>query len=95
MSKSPFRLTHIRPDGSRDQVVVEGRLVVGREMLGGAAVEDRYISGRHAAFEVVGDELQVKDLDSTNGTFLKLEGELELRSGDVFAVGRQLFRFLA
>ena len=73
-----------------------GETVVGRDPSAGLRLQDSGVSREHARLVFSDDgRLLVCDLDSTNGTFLKLEGELELRSGDVFAVGRQLFRFLA
>ena len=35
----------------------------------------------------------VKDLGSRNGTFIKQRQDKELAAGDVFLLGRELFRF--
>jgi hypothetical protein len=33
------------------------------------------------------------DDDSRNGTFIRINGEVELKPGDMILIGRQLFRF--
>ena len=39
------------------------------------------------------DVITLHDLESTNGVFTQIEGEVELRSGDEIRIGGQLFRF--
>lgn len=69
------------------------RIVIGRLGAAGVDVElpDPLTSRAHAALEVFGESVLLRDLDSTNGTWadgrqiLRLH---ELRPGDVFEVGR-------
>lgn len=82
------------PGGRVETIPLEGRLVLGREQADVRIEGDRFVSGRHAEVEARGEQVILRDLDSRNGTFLRLESGIELRHGDVAAVGRQLFRYL-
>ncbi len=53
---------------------------------------DPLLSPRHANFTYVNNQLHVKDLDSTNGVFLRARAPVQLSSGDTFLVGEQLLR---
>jgi pSer/pThr/pTyr-binding forkhead associated (FHA) protein len=54
--------------------------------------EDGYVSGLHCRLSWDGQKLFLTDLGSSNGTFMRITGEAELRSGDVLLMGQQLFR---
>ena len=63
----PFRLVSTAGDQSFE--LVEGRtLIVGRGLTSDIAIYDPTISRRHAELTVGADGVQVKDLDSSNGT---------------------------
>ena len=82
--------------------------VLGRESGDVVFTEDPFLSRRHAAVRVLGKDGQplapngkpapeaprfgLVDLGSSNGTFLKIRGDIDLISGDHFRVGQQLFR---
>ena len=53
---------------------------------------DDYMSGRHAKIVKRGKKYILKDEGSRNGTFVKVD-EVELKPGDIFMAGRQIFRF--
>lgn len=55
--------------------------------------EDVLLSPRHASLLIREGKLLLKDLGSKNGTFVKLRQDSELSPGDVFLLGRELFRF--
>ena len=54
---------------------------------------DGFMSGRHARIERRGASFILTDEGSRNGSFIKIKGEVELKSGDMILVGKQLFRF--
>ena len=56
-------------------------------------LEDPFLSPRHAEFLVRDGVPHVVDLQSTNGVFIRLRGEIPLRPGDEIRIGRQLLRF--
>jgi predicted Zn finger-like uncharacterized protein len=69
------------------------RVILGRT---GADVDlqDPEVSRQHCAIEVKGPVIRLKDLDSTNGTFLEVERvrAAELRSGTEFRIGSSIIR---
>jgi pSer/pThr/pTyr-binding forkhead associated (FHA) protein len=54
---------------------------------------DEFLNPRHARLVVEEGELHVEDLHSLNGTFIKIRGEVQLKPGDTFLMGRQVLRF--
>ncbi|MEQ9319040.1 MAG: FHA domain-containing protein [Polyangiaceae bacterium] len=51
------------------------------------------MSRKHAnVIREEGDRYAVEDLGSSNGTFVQVIEETELRNGDVLLMGQQLFR---
>jgi predicted component of type VI protein secretion system len=53
---------------------------------------DGFVSGRHAVLTVRKDQLAVRDVGSSNGTFMRLAGPTFVDNGDQFLMGRQLLR---
>src|SRR5687768_16839534 len=53
---------------------------------------DGFVSGRHALLSVKQDRLRVRDVGSSNGTFIRLTGPVFVDNGDHFLIGRQLLR---
>lgn len=70
----------------------EGDNLLGREMGDIVFPTDGFVSGRHAVLKVRGDRLVVRDVGSSNGTFLRLTSAVFVDSGDQFLVGRELVR---
>jgi pSer/pThr/pTyr-binding forkhead associated (FHA) protein len=80
--------------------------VLGRESGDVVFTEDPFLSRRHAAIRLLSRDGSVQgskpppgdarfalvDLGSSNGTFLRIRGDVELSPGDHFRVGQQLFR---
>ena len=55
--------------------------------------DDSSISDRHALLSIHEGKLHLEDLSSPSGTFIKQRRDTELVPGDVFVLGRDLFRF--
>lgn len=53
---------------------------------------DPYMSGTHARILVRPGRLVLQDLKSRNGVYRKIRNEVELKDGDEFFLGEQLFR---
>ena len=72
--------------------IPEAGIHIGRERGDVLFPEDGYVSGLHChiAYEV--GHVTLTDLGSSNGTFVRLKEETEVRSGDVLLMGQQLFR---
>jgi pSer/pThr/pTyr-binding forkhead associated (FHA) protein len=69
--------------------------VIGREFGDLVFTADSFMSRRHAAIQrdPMAGTFSVRDLGSSNGTYLAIRGEVELREGDHLRVGQHLFRF--
>lgn len=69
--------------------MVEGLNRIGRAPGNEIRVEDPTVSTEHCELWVMKERLLLRDLDSTNGTFVQGRAvtEVELRPGDVISVG--------
>lgn len=71
--------------------------IVGRDAgLGLSLISESTVSRKHAEMQRIGDGFIVRDLGSTNGTYingLRLQGEQAVRPGDEIRFGAVAFRF--
>jgi pSer/pThr/pTyr-binding forkhead associated (FHA) protein len=72
--------------------VPESGVHLGRERGDILFPEDGYVSGLHCRIRAENGRVMLTDLGSSNGTFLRLTAEREIRSGDEILMGQQLFR---
>lgn len=82
--------------GQCHQLLIHSSVMIGRspgcELC---LAEDGEISAQHAVLRVLEDRLMVRDLHSTNGTFVNgvpIHNEFPLRSGDLLLLGRTELR---
>ncbi len=70
------------------------RVLLGQSPACEVRVSDREVSRRHAALERVGSTLHLRDLGSTNGTWVDRVRviEAELQGGEMLRVGQTVFR---
>ena len=72
------------------QIAVNGPIIVGRSPGSDIVIAASYVSGRHAQFKLMGQNLFVEDLGSTNGTVVngnRISAPAALKSNDVVSVG--------
>jgi hypothetical protein len=69
-----------------------GSLQIGREGGDLNFPIDLYMSAAHCKIEVAGGRLALTDLNSRNGTYMRLRAERELAHGDYLFIGRKLLR---
>jgi pSer/pThr/pTyr-binding forkhead associated (FHA) protein len=82
------------PDGTTGKpVTIPREMALGREGSDLNFPEDVLLSPRHASLTIREGKLYLKDLGSTNGTFLRQRQDSELSPGDIFLLGQGLFRF--
>lgn len=83
-------------DGQMHHISITGEtFTVGRNATSNLCLPVSSVSSRHAELRVSGDRLFVKDLSSTNGTYLngtKIRGEVELKSSDLIQFAKMVFR---
>lgn len=77
--------------------LAKGRTSLGRTAENDIAVDDLSVSGRHCEFEVSGDKVIVRDLDSAGGTFLDgcLVEEAQVFPGQILNLGTFAIRIEA
>jgi len=90
------RLCQVTVEGTTRDVYYLSRdeTVIGRESGDLVFTNDPFMSRRHVAVDrdPGSGTFSVRDLGSSNGTFLAIRGERELESGDHVRVGQHLFR---
>lgn len=91
------REPRLRRDDGQLSTLVEGETIVGRDDgLGLSLAGEGSVSRRHASLVRQGDKVTLKDLGSTNGTYVngqKLTGEQPLQPGDSLQFGQVRYRF--
>lgn len=85
----------INPDGSPGDIVDlhAGANVVGRNSGPRVFQNDSFLSPEHARFDVRDQEVEIEDLDSLNGIFVRIRDLVELTHGTMIRVGQELLRF--
>lgn len=71
--------------------------VVGRHAHCDVVIDEPYVSGTHAEISAMGGQWFVRDLDSTNGTFVNgasVEGYADIQPGDIVQFGRVRLEFV-
>ncbi|MCC7540890.1 MAG: FHA domain-containing protein, partial [Deltaproteobacteria bacterium] len=89
------RIVAILKDGSEGRAfVLSGdQTDIGRTEGNIVLSEDPYLSPRHARITRRSGRYYIRDLDTTNGTFVRLRDAVELKHGDVFLMGQQVLLF--
>jgi pSer/pThr/pTyr-binding forkhead associated (FHA) protein/ribosomal protein L40E len=91
---STFRITQILQGGAAGMVVCArgNGLQIGREGGDLNFPGDLYMSASHCKLEEADGKFTLTDLNSRNGTYLRLRAERELSHGDYLFIGRKLLR---
>src|SRR5215204_6042262 len=72
--------------------------IIGRSSKADIQIDQESVSRNHAKLIADGEKVLIKDLGSTNGTFVNdqvIEGEHPLRNGDPVKIGRSIFKYSA
>ncbi len=72
--------------------ILDDSITLGRERGDINFPEDGYVSGLHAKLSVRDGRAYLEDLGSSNGTFLKIDGERAIRDESFVLLGQQLFQ---
>ncbi len=67
-------------------------IYLGRERGDILFPDDGYVSGLHCQLTVTGNRVNLTDVGSSNGTYVRLRAPRGLRNGDFLLLGQQLFR---
>jgi len=77
------------------KIAVNGPVIVGRAPGADIVIPAAYVSGRHARFSRLGENLLVEDLGSTNGTIVNgttITATEQLEEGDIVSIGEVTIR---
>ncbi len=87
-------IVEIKSDDSPGKTVrIVKETFIGRTGADLSYPNDALLSQRHASLNKREGKLVLRDMGSQNGTFVKQRQDTELNAGDVFVLGRELFRF--
>jgi pSer/pThr/pTyr-binding forkhead associated (FHA) protein len=91
---SPFRITQLLQGGAFGMTVCARTpsLLIGREGGDLNFPTDLYMSGSHCKIDESNGTFTLTDLNSRNGTYVRLKAERELGNGDYVFIGRKLLR---
>lgn len=95
-ARAPWgRLRQLIVSGATRDVIHVTRpdFVFGREDGDLRFPDDEFMSRRHASLSYRDGRITLTDLGSSNGTYVRLRREQELRPGDLLRMGDQLLRF--
>lgn len=84
----------VMPNGQ--EIVLEGKMTLGRSVENHIRLDDTISSRQHSMVEVIGEQVTLSDLNSSNGTFLnevKIGAPVVLRSGDRVRIGNTTLVF--
>jgi pSer/pThr/pTyr-binding forkhead associated (FHA) protein len=92
--QSPFRVAQVLHGGAPGMTVCarSSGLQIGREGGDLNFPSDLYMSASHCKLEEAGGKISLTDLNSRNGTYIRLKAERELGHGDYLFIGRKLLR---
>ena len=69
------------------------KVTIGRSRADITFPHDGFMSGLHARIVERDGRYYLVDENSRNGTFLRINGEIVLKPGDMLIVGKQVFKF--
>ncbi len=73
-------------------LLTKSSLQFGREVGDLTFPYDGYVSGSHARVELQNGEFYLRDLGSSNGTFISIRRPIRLQSGELMLIGQKLVR---
>jgi hypothetical protein len=81
---------------SREIELTKDRTTIGRRPYNDIVIDDLTVSGEHAVLQTVADGVYLKDLNSTNGTYVndQIVKKQRLRHGDLVAIGKYQLKFV-
>ena len=89
------KISEKKPDGTWGRTIpIAKETFIGRENCDLSYPQDMLLSPRHASVAIRDGKLVLKDLNSQNGSFIRQRQDTELIPGDIFLLGRELFRFV-
>ncbi len=77
---------------SRGFIFNQDEVAIGREVGDILFRDDGFVSGKHVRVAKIEDKVFIKDLGSSNGTYIRIRGQHQISEGDLILMGQQLFK---
>lgn len=94
--KRPCLIQYTGDALGRRFLVDDQEVTMGRAPGNGFVILDDSVSRSHVKCRIVGDAVEIEDINSRNGTFVndvRIDGTCVLRNGDIVRLGSVLFKF--
>ena len=80
----------------KDVQLIKERTTLGRRPYNDIVIDNLAVSGEHAVLQMIGNQVHLEDLNSTNGTYVngKAARKQLLQNGDSVEVGKYKIRFV-
>lgn len=80
----------------KEVTLAKDRTTLGRRPYNDIVIDNLAISGEHAVLHMVGNDVQIEDLNSTNGTYVNARAvkKQALEHNDIVEVGKYKIRYL-
>ena len=83
----------VRGDGRQSEIPLKGKALIGRQTDCQIRIASSGISRHHCEVSMIGDKITVRDLGSSNGTFVNRSRvtQAEVAAGDLISLGDLVF----
>lgn len=86
------------PFDAKEAYIIDKTTTIGRKKGNGIVILDPFISGKHARISIRDSRFYIKDLNSSNGTYVNgsiITEEIELHDNDRIKMGQLEFLFIS
>ncbi len=81
----------------KESLIAKEKTTLGRRPYNDIVIDNLAVSGEHALLHLVGNDVVIEDLNSTNGTYIngKAVKKQQLSNGDIIEIGKYKIKYLA
>ncbi|MFH1283665.1 MAG: GGDEF domain-containing protein [bacterium] len=93
-SKKPYIIIISGKDSGKELPLYSGKIIIGRNNSADVTLDDQNISRKHSQITLKNNKIIIKDLNSTNGTFVNGNKitETSLKDGDLIYIGDSVLK---
>ena len=80
----------------KESLIAKEKTTLGRRPYNDIVIDNLAVSGEHALLHLVGSDVVIEDLNSTNGTYIngKAVKKQQLSNGDIIEIGKYKIKYL-
>ena len=81
----------------KEALIAKEKTTLGRRPYNDIVIDNLAVSGEHALLHLVGADVVIEDLNSTNGTYIngKAVKKQQLSNNDIIEIGKYKIKYLA